>query len=88
MKKQKKMTRQQMLDLKLNEVQKLCPAPAGHYYHIEFASIYGGYRLVLVNQTNGGHSGAFGGNGCEARVNYITMMLKLEIIIAVKKWNY
>ena len=85
MKKQKKMTRQQMLDLKLEEVQQLCPAPLGHYYFIEYAPIYGGYRLVLVNETSGGHNGAFGGNGCEERINFASMMMKLETIIAARK---
>ena len=52
------------------------------YLFIEFASNYGGYRIVNVNIVNGGHSGAFGGNGCEGRVNYKTMEVKLRALIA------
>ena len=85
MKKQKKMTRQQMLDAKLKEVQQLCPAPTRHYYFVDYAACYGGYRLVMVNESNGGHSGAFGGNGCEERINFASMMMKLETIIAARK---
>jgi len=42
----------------------------GHkaYLSSEYASVYGGYRLIMVNVTNGAHGGAFGYSGCEARV--------------------
>lgn len=42
----------------------------GHDYYLtlEYASHYGGYRLVNVNITNGGHRGAFGeGSACSRR---------------------
>jgi len=56
----------------------------GHerYLHIEYASAYGGYRLVNVGVNNGAHYGAFGGNGCEARLKYKDMVIKLEGILA------
>jgi hypothetical protein len=56
----------------------------GHerYLHIEYAAPYGGYRLVNVGVNNGAHYGAFGGNGCEARLKYKEMVIKLEGILA------
>lgn len=56
----------------------------GHerYLHIEYASIYGGYRLVNVGVNNGAHYGAFGENGCEARLKYKEMVIKLNGILA------
>lgn len=78
----KKLTKQQLLDLLLKEVSELVPAGAGYHYQIEYNSIYGGYRLIKVNDANGGHSGAFGGNGCEARIKFAAMEMKLRTIIA------
>jgi hypothetical protein len=56
----------------------------GHerYLFIEYASAYGGYRIVNVGVNNGAHYGAFGGNGCEARLKYKEMVIKLEGILA------
>lgn len=53
---------------------------AGHinYLTYENAAVYGGYRLIMVNVTNGGHSGAFGGNGCEARLKPAVFIEKLN----------
>ena len=31
---------------------------------VEYGSYYGGYKLVTVNKTNGGESGAFGRSSC------------------------
>lgn len=31
---------------------------------VDYNPHYGGYRLVTVNPTNGGHSGAFGKSSC------------------------
>lgn len=52
------------------------------YLFIEHAASYGGYRLVNVGVNNGAHYGAFGGNGCEARLKYKEMVIKLEGILA------
>lgn len=56
----------------------------GHerYLFLENASAYGGWRLVNVGVNNGAHYGAFGGNGCEARLKYKEMVIKLEGILA------
>lgn len=40
----------------------------GSFLWVDYAPIYGGYRLVMVNVSNGGHWGAFQGNGCERRM--------------------
>lgn len=45
------------------------PAPEGHHYHSEFASVYGGWRLVMVGERNGAHYGAFGQSSCCERVS-------------------
>lgn len=52
------------------------------YLFIEYASAYGGYRLVNVGVNNGAHYGAFGNNGCESRLKYKEMVIKLEGILA------
>jgi hypothetical protein len=49
---------------------------------IEYNSTYGGYRLITVNPENGGHSGAFGGNGCEPRLQKKYFEMKLRTIIS------
>lgn len=56
----------------------------GHerFLFIEYAASYGGYRLVNVGVNNGAHYGAFGGNGCESRLKYKEMVIKLEGILA------
>jgi hypothetical protein len=38
------------------------------YIMLDYASAYGGYRIETVNMPNMSRSGAFGGNGCEARM--------------------
>lgn len=52
------------------------------FLYIEYASPYGGYRLVNVGVNNGAHYGAFGWNGCESRLKYKEMVIKLEGILA------
>jgi len=52
------------------------------YLYLEYASVYGGYRLVNVNVNSGGHSGAFGGSGTEARLKSSEMYTKLSALIA------
>jgi len=53
-----------------------------HYLYIEYSSAYGGYRIVNVGVSNGSHAGAFGGNGCEPRLPFKQMELKLRSLIA------
>lgn len=83
--KNKKQTRQDILNQWLAEVERLVPAGVGFKYEIENAPIYGGYRLVKVRLDNGGHFGAFGGNGCEPRVKFDAMLTKLQAIIETAK---
>jgi hypothetical protein len=52
-----------------------------HFYYLEHNSVYGGYRVVSVRVENGGHSGAFGGNGCEARLKGKEMAIKLKSVL-------
>ncbi len=51
------------------------------YLFIEYASNYGGYRLVNVGIDKGTHYGAFNGNGCESRLKFNEMELKLRSLI-------
>ena|SRR5690242_16229240 len=51
------------------------------YLFLEYASSYGGYRVVNVGIKNGAHYGAFGGNGCESRISAKEMYQKLDGII-------
>jgi hypothetical protein len=51
------------------------------YLQLEYASVYGGYRVVNVKVVNGGHSGAFGGNGCEARLSAKKMEINLRGVL-------
>lgn len=57
---------------------------AGHkaYLSSEYASVYGGHRLIMVNVNSGGHGGAFGYSGTEGRVkaNEFTTRLRALII--------
>ena len=54
----------------------------GEKYHLylDFASCYGGYRLVRVNNENGGHFGAFGDSSCCERLRAGKMAEKLRTI--------
>ena len=55
---------------------------AGEKYHLylDFAACYGGYRLVMVNNENGGHLGAFGESSCCERLSAGKMADKLRTI--------
>ena len=55
----------------------------GEKYHLylEFASCYGGYRLVMVNNETGGEFGAFGESSCCKRLPAARMAEKLNIIM-------
>ena len=48
---------------------------------LDFAACYGGYRLVKVNNENGGHFGAFGESSCCERLRAGKMADKLRTII-------
>lgn len=50
----------------------------GYDYYLEYNSNYGGYRLVNVNITNGGHRGAFGESSACARRSLKVMTAYLE----------
>ena len=58
---------------------------AGEKYHLylEFASCYGGYRLVMVNNETGGEFGAFGESSCCERLSAGKMADKLRTIANV-----
>ncbi len=51
------------------------------YLYLEHNSVYGGYRVINVHIEHGGHSGAFGGNGCELRLCAMSMKIKLNGIL-------
>ena len=55
----------------------------GEKYHLflDFAACYGGYRLVKVNNENGGHLGAFGESSCCERLRAGKMADKLRTIM-------
>ena len=55
----------------------------GEKYHLylDFAACYGGYRLVMVNNENGGHFGAFGESSCCERLSAGKMADKLRTIV-------
>jgi hypothetical protein len=78
-------TRKQILNELLEQVQSITPAPFGMHYFMEHSSAYGGYRLVTIKNETGASFGAFGGNGCESRVNFTTMRNKLNLIINLNK---
>lgn len=77
-------TSKKQLEILLNEIIQLT---SNKNLQLEFNSTYGGYRLVNVNPINGGHSGAFDGNGCEARLNASKMYIKLRGIISGLEYN-
>ena len=51
------------------------------FLHLDYASCYGGYRVVNVKIGSGAHYGAFGGNGCESRLSAAKMAIKLDGIL-------
>jgi hypothetical protein len=53
-----------------------------HYLQYEYASVYNGYRLIMVGTENGGHSGAFGMPSIEPRKNAKEFYSMLQGIIA------
>lgn len=55
----------------------------GHtkYLQLEYAACYGGYRVVMVNITNGGHSGAFGLSSACERISFNEMQHFLSGIL-------
>ena len=51
---------------------------AKSFLYLEYASAYGGYRVVTVKVDGGSHSGAFGGNGSESRLAAKETSLRLD----------
>ena len=80
-------TRKSELQSLLAEISKLSGISTekkdGEKYHLflDFASCYGGYRLVKVNNENGGHFGAFGDSSCCERLRAGKMADKLRTIV-------
>lgn len=55
------------------------------FIYLEYATIYGGYRLVSVSTEHGGHFGAFGRSATEARLSAKEMYQYLTgIIVGLK----
>lgn len=52
------------------------------YISLDYAPVYGGYRLVLVQMPSFAHYGIFGGNGCEPRRSAREMLAFLQGIIS------
>lgn len=87
----KKLTKSQILESLLKEIAKLTGGAVSSeeaqtkkldkYLFIENAPVYGGYRLINVKMGSGAHFGAFGGNGCEARIKFKEFKTKLESIL-------
>ena len=81
------------LDILLQRVSELSQISTekkeGERYHLylEFASCYGGYRLVLVSNTTGGHFGAFGESSSCERLNAKNMAAKLRTIINILEYS-
>ena len=62
--------------------------PENQYYlAIDFASCYGGYRLVNVRKESGAHYGAFGKSSTYPRMKASEFLLYLEGIEAGLKFN-
>lgn len=63
-----------------------------YYLELEYASHYGGYRLINVNITNGGHRGAFGESASCSRRSLKVMTAYLDGIYngikTIKTDNY
>lgn len=87
----KKLTKGQILESLLKEIGTLTGLATSSeeaktkgldkYLFIENAPVYGGYRLINVKMDSGAHCGAFGGNGCEARMKFQEFKTKLESIL-------
>ena len=71
-----------VIEKKVDELNRIAPHPAGYKYAIDFASCYGGYRLVSVNPKNGGHYDAFGKSSCCARVPRKAFIAYLDGLLA------
>lgn len=50
----------------------------GFYLWLDYASVYGGYRVVNVKVNSGAHFGALGGSSVEERLKASEMLRKLE----------
>ena len=77
-----KLTKEQILDLRVKALTEAMPPQEGFHYEHEFNSVYGGYRVVNVKDGNGGHYSWFGGSGTEPRVKFDIIIMKIDTIIA------
>lgn len=73
------------LELLVNRISVLSGIPTidtkkegDNFLFLEYASHYGGYRLVLVNGSNGGQAGVFGESSITPRRNAKVMEAYLE----------
>ena len=57
------------------------------YLHIDYASQYGGYRLIAVSNKNGSHCEIFDLSDMQLRVNYKTFCIMLKCIRSGLKYN-
>lgn len=74
-----------IIESKVTELNSIAPHPRGYRYAADFASFYGGYRLVAVNPENGGHSDAFGKSSCCKRVSRKEFIAYLDGLLAGMK---
>lgn len=54
----------------------------GRHLAMEYASCYGGYRAIMVDDKSGGHGGAFGESSCVGRRSKKEMIAFLEGVLA------
>lgn len=59
----------------------------GYFLAFEYASEYGGWRLIGVNAENGGHLGVFGYSASEGRISAKEMYIRLEGILKGLKYS-
>jgi hypothetical protein len=72
---------------KVDELNRIAPHQNGYKYRIDFASCYGGYRLVSVNPKNGGHNGAFGESSIAPRMPRKEFIAYLNGLLNGLKYN-
>lgn len=70
------------IEKKVEELNKIAPHQRGYRYAADFASCYGGYRLVAINPENGGHAGAFGKSSCCNRMQRKDFIAYLDGLLA------
>lgn len=91
------MTKQQYLESLVQDIAQLTGGAASRdeakekgldkFLYIDYASVYGGYRLINVNVEGGGHSGSVMGSSVEKRVTYANFCYGLTALIAGLKFK-